>query len=237
MKAGFLGVNAGTARLAGLLYLIVVLTGLFSLAYVPSQLIAKDDPARTFQSISESASLFRAGILGSVICYLAFLILPLVLYKLLGTVNRRIAKLMVLFAVVSVPISLLNLQNRYTVLTLISGADYLASIEPTQLQAQMMLMLNSYSNGILISQVFWGLWLLPFGYLVFRSGFLPKIFGVLLILGCIGYLVNFVCRTLMVDFGSTAIASYVTIPAALGEIGICFWLLIRGINARSLRTE
>lgn len=222
--------NKQTARLAGALYLVVVMTGIFSLAYVPSQLIVAGDEAQTFRKIEDSAGLFRLGILSSVICYLAFLLLPFVLYRLLAPISDIAAQLMVIFAVVSVPISLLNLQNRYAVLTLVNGAVSLTAFDQSQLHAQTMLLLNNYSSGILIAQIFWGLWLLPFGFLVFRSGFLPKIFGILLMLGCFGYLVNFVGRTMMVDFGSTAVSDYITIPAAVGEIGICLWLLIRGIN-------
>lgn len=226
----FLGVNRNTARLAGFFYLIVVVTGIFSLAYVPSRLIVLGDAPQTFRNISESELLFRAGILSSLVCYLAFLILPFVLYRLLNHINETAAKLMVIFAVVSVPISLLNLQNRYAALTLISSVDLFPALDVSQYHAQMMYLLNNYSNGILIAQVFWGLWLLPFGYLVYRSGFLPRVFGILLMAGCFGYLLNVICRTLIVDFGSTAIAGYVTRPAALGEIGICLWLLIRGIK-------
>lgn len=219
-----MGTNEFTARLAGFLYLIVVVTGIFSLAYVPSKLIASGNTTQTLQNISESELLFRSSILSSVICYLAFLLLPFVLYRLLGQIDDIAAKLMVILAVVSVPMSLLNLQNRYGILVLIGSSDI------AQIQAQAGILLTNYSNGVLLAQIFWGLWLLPFGYLVFRSGFIPRVFGVLLMLGCFGYLINFVGKTLMADFGSTAISGYVTIPPALGEIGICLWLLVRGIK-------
>lgn len=225
-----MGTNKFTARLAGFLYLIVVVTGMFSLAYVPSKLSVTGDTAKTVQNIAESEWLFRSGILSSVICYLAFLLLPFVLYKLLGHLDTIAAKIMVVFAVISVPMSLLNLQNRYGILSLIGGTD------AAQIQAQAAVLLNDYSNGILFAQIFWGLWLLPFGYLVFRSGFLPRVFGVLLMLGCFGYLLNFVGRTMIADFGMYAISRYVTIPAALGEIGICLWLLVRGINEQKINS-
>lgn len=239
MREPRLGVNRFTARAAGFCYLIVVVTGIFSLAYVPSKLIVNGDLAQTSRNISENQLLLRFGILSSVLCYLAFLILPLILYRLLSHANKTLGMLMVLFAVVSVPISLLNLQSRYAVLSLVNGADFTRILDQSQIYSQLGILLNQYSNGILIAQIFWGLWLLPFGILVYRSGFLPRIFGILLIAGCFGYLVNFTCRTLMMDFGTTALASYITLPAALGEIGICLWLQVRGIALAQtpVRTE
>lgn len=167
-----------TARLAGFFYLIVIVTGLFSLMYVPSQLIVWKDPALTFQNISSSTQLFRLGIAGSMLCYIAFTVLPLVLYQLLKNVNATYAKLMVILALISVPISFLNLQAKFSVLTLTEGAGYLKILNAEQLQSQVMFLLGSYNKGILIVQIFWGLWLFPFGYLVYKSGFLPKILGV-----------------------------------------------------------
>ncbi|HRH42776.1 MAG TPA: DUF4386 domain-containing protein [Pyrinomonadaceae bacterium] len=222
-----------TARLAGFIYLIVVVTGIFSLAYVPAKLIVWGDANKTFQNIAESQFLFRLGIVSSVICYLAFLILPLVLYRLLRRFSESTAKLMVVLAVVSVPISFLNLSNKYAVLTLIKGADYLKNLRETQPATQAMQYLENYDNGILIVTVFWGLWLFPFGYLVYKSGFLPKILGIILMLGCIGYLVSFVGNTLSDDYGGTTVASVAKVPRTLGEIGICLWLLIVGVRGKS----
>jgi Domain of unknown function (DUF4386) len=228
-----LGANKMTARLAGLLYLIVVITGIFSLAYIPSKLIVWGDAAKTFQHITESQTLFRMSIVSSAICYVAFLLLPFVLYRLLHSVNEIAAKLMIILAVVSVPISMLNLQNKYAVLTLINETSYLKIFNASQIQSQMMLSLENYDRGILIVSIFWGLWLFPFGWLVYKSGFLPKILGVLLMLGCCGYLVNFVGNTMFENFGESLISNIASKPAALGEIGTCLWLLIRGMAEKS----
>ncbi len=223
-----------TARLAGLIYLVVVLTGIFSLAYVPGQLIVWDDAATTFDQISASEPLFRLEIVSGVVCYIAFLLLPLVLYRLLRSVNETYARLMVALAVVSVPLSLVNLQNKLAVLSLTSGDSYLNALSPEQLQAQVMFYLNQYDQGILLVSVFWGLWLLPFGYLVFRSGFLPKVLGILLMLGCLGYLTNFLGNSLVPGYSALGISSYVRMPATLGEIGTCLWLLIVGVRKRPI---
>lgn len=220
--------------MAGFLYLIVVVTGIFSLAYVPSKLIVWSDAAKTVQQITASESLFRMSLLSSAICYLAFLLLPFILYKLLSSVNQIAARLMIILSVVSVPISMLNLQNKYAVLTLLNGKNYLNIFSEQQLQAQIMRLLENYDNGILILQIFWGLWLFPFGYLVYKSGFLPRVLGVLLMLGCCGYLVSFTGNTLMQNYGETFISRFDTMPAAFGEIGTCLWLLLRGINEKAV---
>lgn len=218
------------ARLAGFLYLIIVLTGLFSLMYVPSKLIVWENPALTFQNISSSSQLFRLGIVSSMLCYIAFLLLPLVLYQLLKDVNKNYAKLMVIFALISVPISFFNLENKLSVLTVVEGAEYVKSFDKKFLEALVMQFLDNYDSGILIVQVFWGLWLLPFGYLVYQSGFLPKILGIFLMLGCLGYLINVFGRISIPDFSTYVVSKLITIPASIGEIGTCLWLLIIGVR-------
>lgn len=222
-----------TARLAGLIYLIVVLTGIFSLAYVPSQLIVRTDANQTFQNITSAKQLFRLSIASSMLCYIAFLLLPLILYKLLSPVNNTWAKLMVIFAVVSVPISLVNLQHKFAILTIISEVAFLKAYSAEQLQSQVMMQLDNYSSGIVIVQIFWGLWLLPFGWLVYKSGFLPKVLGVLLMLGCVGYLIRSFGETIFQNFDQYTITKFVTLPASVGEIGICLWLLIVGVKKKA----
>lgn len=229
--------NKKTARIAGFLYLIVVLTGIFSLMYVPSRIIVWDDAALTFNNITDKENLFRLGIVAGILCYIAFLILPLVLYKLLHHVNKTYAIGMVVLSVVSVPFSLVNLLNKINVLTLIDKPEYLQVLEPSKLQAEVLLSLHYYNNGIQLISIFWGLWLLPFGYLVFRSGFLPKILGILLMIGCFGYLTNFIGKFLFPSYSDLGISPFVSLPASLGEIGICLWLLIPGVKRNTVVNE
>lgn len=223
--------NKRTARLAGACYLGVVIFGIFSIAYVPSQLIRWKDAAQTLHNIQASENLFRWGIVGGVCCYLCFALLPLILYRLLKPVGGQPALLMAVLALLSVPVSFLNLQHKFDVLSLLhSGASYGLTAE--QLQQQVMLHLVSYNNGIVIAQVFWGLWLLPFGYLVYRSGFLPKILGVLLMLGCAGYMTGFLIDTVFPHLENATWTKYVRLPATIGEIGTCLWLLIVGVYVK-----
>ena len=219
--------NGRDARIAGLLYFIVVATGIFSLAYVPSQIEA-DDAATVMRNIVANEPLFRLGIVSSLVCYTAFLLLPLALYRLLSAHGRQAAVLMVALATASVPFSFANVMHRFDVLTLLSDAGYLQAFSAEQLQAQVMLSLQSYRDGILVSEIFWGLWLLPFGWLVFKSRLLPRVLGVLLMLGCAGYLTDFLGRVLVPEYAASGLGGYVRLPASLGEIGTCLWLLVMG---------
>ncbi len=222
-----------TARLAGSVYLLLVIGGIINLIYIPSQLIVWDDAAQTFENITSGELLFRWGIVSGVITFLAFLLLPLLLYRLLSIVSRVHAQLMVLLALISIPISFTNMLNKVHVLSLIDPPEYLQHMGQAELQTQVMLHLEHYNNGIELLQIFWGLWLLPFGYLVFRSGFLPKLLGVLLMAGCFGYLITFFGGFLYPDFYQTMFATIVGLPASIGEIGTCLWLLIMGANPAS----
>lgn len=224
--------NKKTARIAGLVYLMVVLNGIFSLAYVPSKLIVWDDASVTVHNIVASETLFRLGIVSGILCYTFFLVLPIVLYTLLKPVNEIYARWMVVFAVVSVPISFINILNKLAVLSLISGANHLNVLKNVQLQDQVLFYLNLYTQGNLIVQIFWGLWLFPFGYLVVKSGFLPKILGFLLMAGCFGYLINFFGSFLVPGYNEADISSFIRLPASLGEIGTCLWLLIMGAKEK-----
>lgn len=218
------------ARLSGFIYLIVVLTGIFSLAYVPSRLFNWEDAATTTTNIVASETLFRLSICSSICCYIAFLFLPLFLYRLLHPVQKSVAKAMVTLAVISVPISLINLLNKFNILTLIGNAGNLVAPELKQLQMQVLLNLEYYDNGIQLASIFWGLWLFPFGFLVIKSGFLPKALGVFLITGGFGYLINFIGNFLLPNYAAIGISKFISLPATIAEIGICLWLLIVGIK-------
>lgn len=223
--------NKKTARIAGLLYLVVVITGIFSLAYVPSKLIVWDNPATTVSNIIAGETLFRLGIVSGLVCYTFFLFLPLALYQLLKSVHKNYARLMVILAVVSVPISFINILNKFAVLSLISDPGAVD-------QAQVMFYLNLYNSGILILNIFWGLWLFPFGYLVFKSGILPKILGILLMAGCVGYVLDFLGGALFSDaYGNMGISTFVSLPGSIGEIGTCLWLLIMGAKDKLVLTD
>ncbi|WP_444920323.1 DUF4386 domain-containing protein [Microbulbifer sp. CnH-101-G] len=223
------------ARLSGLVYLLAVLTGMFALMYAPSQIpIVWESAPATVSNILKQEFFYRLGILSEILCYIFFLILPIILYRLLKTVNRNIALIMAVLAISSVPFSLFNVINKIDALTLLSGAQYLNAFVQEQIYAQVLLLLKSYSNGIQVIQILWGLWLFPFGYLVYKSNLLPKVFGLLLMAGCFGYLIKFFGILL---FPETEIPGFVRIPASLGEIGTCLWLLLMGVRAQEIETN
>ncbi|MCJ0743907.1 DUF4386 domain-containing protein [Pedobacter montanisoli] len=222
------------SRIAGVLYLVVVVTGMFSLAYVPKQLFIWDNPAQTFNNILTHESLFRLSIASSVLCYIAFIFLPIALYHLLKSVNQFYAQIMVLLVMISIPISFSNLQNKYAVLSLIETLKQPGAITG-EIHKQTMLYLNQYDHGIFVVTIFWGLWLLPFGYLVYKSTFLPKFLGILLMLGGLGYLINYFGNTLSGNYREIGVSQYLSLLPAIGEIGTCLWLLF--IGAREKLTE
>jgi len=220
-----------TARLAGLLYLITVVTGIFSLIYVPGQTNVHGDAAATVANIRASEALFRTAIAAGAIGYTAFLLLPLALYRLLSPVNNDIAVVMVVLAVICVPIYFVALANQLDVLTLLEADRIQAASTAEQLQARAMSLLDAYRNRVFVSEIFWGLWLLPFGYLVFKSGFLPRILGMVLMIGCFSYLITYFGELLLPHL---AIPHFVMWPAAFGEIATCLWLLIVGVRKTPL---
>lgn len=208
-------------RLAGVLYLVVVLAGLHCLAYVPGQV------GDSLAQVSAQAGMFRAGIASFLVMQVAFLLLPFALYRVLGDVDRRAAIAMVALAVVSVPIGLVAVTHRMEALALL---DQATTGSPDEMEAAFALCLQRYGHGLRIASLFWGLWLLPFGWLVLRSGRLPRVLGLLLVLGGLGYLTQ-VFGGLMPGIAEASWLRYVRMPAAFGEIGSCLWLLLFGARA------
>ncbi|MCI0355410.1 MAG: DUF4386 domain-containing protein, partial [Acidobacteria bacterium] len=175
-----------TARLAGGLYLALMPFGFFGTIYVPSVLVVRGDAASTSRNVMASEGLFRSGTVSLLISQIILIFLVLALYRLLKPVNKDHAVLMVVLAILAVPIAFLNEVNHLAALRLLANADD-GAFTASQLQAQAMLFLDMRENGILVVLVFWGLWLLPLGFLVFKSGFLPKLIGVLLVIAGVAY--------------------------------------------------
>ncbi len=221
------------ARIAGALYLINILTGVFSLIYVPSQISLRGDPATVIANILASESLFRIGIVVGLVGFTVWLLLPLVLYRLLESVDKTASVVMVLFAVIFVPIDFVAFSERLSALSMAHRLLDHALLTPEQLYPFIRLALDNSNNAMLVSTIFWGLWLLPFGYLVFKSGFLPRILGVALMLGCAGYLISFCAEVL---FPEATLPDFIMWPAAFGEFGVALWLLFARVRFASAQT-
>jgi len=211
------------ARVAGLLYLLANLFAPFALIYLPSRLIVGGDAAATANNIMASESLFRFGIVSNLFNSIANIFLVLALYQLLKVVSKNSASLMVIFSLAAVPIAMLNELTQLAVLQLLSGADHLEVFTTEQLQALAYLFLRLHGQGLNIAQIFWGLWLFPMGYLVFKSGFLPKILGILLMIGCFGYVIQSFAAFLGYNVSIIFLTSW-------GELLFLMWLLIKGVN-------
>ena len=204
-------------RVAGALYLVVVLSGMFCLAWVPGQL---GDSAAT---AAAHAGIYRAGIAAFLLMQVAFLLLPLALYQVFADVDRRAAVAMVALAVASVPLGLFALSHRMEAIPLLQAVGGAReAIESAYAASQ-----QRAGTGLRLASLFWGLWLLPFGWLVLRSGRLPRLLGVSLLLGGIGYVVQ-VFGGLVPSVADAGWLRYVRMPAAIGEIGSCLWLLLFG---------
>src|SRR5712691_9219247 len=188
------------ARVAGAVYLSMVVTAPFSLIYIPRTLIVRGNATLTANNILAHETLFRLGIVADLITSVIFIFLVLALYRLLSGVNKTHASLMVALVLVSAAVGFMNVLNNIAALTLFRGADFLAIFEKPQRDALAMLFLRLHGQGIVINEIFWGLWLLPFGVLVMRSGFLPRILGVLLIANCFVYVVVSLTSLLLPDY-------------------------------------
>lgn len=217
-----------TARITGWLYLFHAITGGFGILYVQGAIIIPGDVAATVNNIMASEFLFRLSAVSVLIGQVIFLPLALWFYKLFKGVNKTHASLLLLLVVASVPVTFLNTLNQFAVLHLLADVEYLAIFEPGQLNAAILFFLDMNQLGIVIVEIFWGLWLLPMGWLIIKSEFIPKILGVLLIIACCGYVVWSFSRLLSPDFALT-IAPFAGI-AKFGELPIIFWLLIKGVK-------
>ncbi len=217
-----------TARTTGFLYMLMIPLGIFGMLYVPKTLFVPGDMAATVNNILANQTLFRTSIVIALLTQIVQIFVVLYMYKVLKPVNKNHAVLMVVFILVAVPIAMLNELNQFAVLLLLNGADFLTFFTSEQIRTLIALFLDLHQAGIFIAQIFWGLWLFPMGYLVFKSGFLPKIIGALLIVACFGYLVDSFIFFFVPDFGITF--SEFTF---LGEMLITFWLLIKGVNVEA----
>lgn len=220
------------ARIAGLLYLSLVLTGPLSLMYVPDKLIVRGDATATSGNILAHEMLFRSGIVANLVGTVLFICLGIALYRLLSGVNQTQAWLMVSFVLVSSAIAFMNEVNNLAALILFRGDDFLNVLDLTHRNALGMLFIRLHGQGIVIDEIFWGLWLLPFGILVYQSRFLPRILGAWLIVNCFAWMAFSFTGLLWPQYSHTVYR--VLTPVFLGEIAIMLWLVIRGANVKAL---
>jgi hypothetical protein len=216
-----------TARMAGLFYLIFILTTVLA-TYVRSRFIVSGDAATTANNIVSSQGLFRVGFVTELVSAVFFVLAAWALYVLLKPVNKNLALLFLLLNLGGVAVECINALNLFAALQFLSGANYLNVFQTGQLQAMAMSFLNSYTSGFIIAQIFFSAWLLPLGYLVYKSRFLPKFLGILLILDFFGNLSWFLQFFLLPDYGILAYPGNVI--SFIAEISLTLWLLIMGVK-------
>ena len=219
-------------RFAGLLYILMSIPGVFAMMYVPSKLIVHANAAATASNIAASETLFRLGIAAQLVGQAGFIFVALALYELLKGVNRLYASLMVTLVVVQIPIAFLNELNSIAALLLVRGADFLSIFEKPQREALAMLFLNLHFQGLVIDEIFWGLWLLPLALLVYRSRFLPRFLGVWLALSGFAWVILSLTGILSPQYYDN-VFTY-TQPAVFGEVAFMLWLVIKGSRPPAL---
>ena len=220
------------ARVAGAVYLSMAVTAPFSLIYIPRTLIMRGNATATANNILAHETLFRLGIVAELITSVIFVFVVMALYRLLSGVNKTHASLMVALVLVSAAVGFMNVLNNIAALILFRGTDFLAVFEKPQRDALAMLFLSLHSQGLVINEIFSGLWLFPFGLLVMRSRFLPRMLGVWLIVNCFAYLALSFTGLLLPQYYDIAFRS--ATPALLGEMAIMLWLLIKGAKVHPL---
>lgn len=217
------------ARLAGILYLVITIAAIVAHGYVPAQLIVAGDAAATANHILAAEPLFRIGIGSEVIILLCEVVLSIILYILLKPVSTTLSLVALVFRLAMTTIHAINLLNSFIVLLLLGGDGYLAAFSADQVHALVLLFLNAHQYGFTIGIVFFAPHVAVLGYLIVKSGYFPRIFGILFMLAACGYLINSTALLFVPGYGTTP--AFIALPIAFAEIAFPLWLLIKGVNA------
>src|SRR5205823_13598180 len=220
------------ARIAGFIYLSMIIVAPFCLLYIPSKLIVRGNAAATAENILAHETLFRLSIFGDLIGQVIFICLGVALYRLLRDVNKIWALLMLSFVLASAAVCFLNVLNDVAALILFRGGDFLVVFDKPQRDALAMFFLRLYGHGQFVAEIFWGLWLFPLGLLVYRSRFLPRFLGVWLALAGCAWIILSLTGILLPQY-QDKVDTY-SQPAFFGEIAFMLWLAIKGAKPPAL---
>lgn len=219
--------NKKTARIAGLLYLLMVAFGLASEVFFRQKLFTSNDITVIANNILSNIIIYRAGITCDILMALCYLLTALVLYKLLSSVNKEMAAVMVIFASAGSVLLMFTILNEIAPLYILNGNDYLSTFTSGQRQSLAMLFYNLYQHGYMIGQVFFALWVLPLGALIYKSRFIPKILGVLFMIEAVFGLISVMIHFLIPN---ATIETIMMLPMMIAEFSFMFYLLIRGLD-------
>lgn len=216
------------ARVAGLVYLMVAVAAGVA-GYARSTIVVSADAAATAANIRASETLFRVSIVADLLQTTFFLLTAIALYALLRHVHRLAPIAMVTFVAVSVAMQALSLVLHVAALSIATDAGFTTAFGQAGSDALAMLFTGLQHDGFVLSQMFFGLWLLPLGYLVVKSGYFPKVLGYLLVLACVGYVVDLFAYFLVPDL-EPAFLPISAIAGVLGEVTFIAWLLAKGVR-------
>jgi hypothetical protein len=216
------------ARIAGVLYLMIIVIGFSSEFFVRGKLVMSGDVTATANNIASSESLWRTSIACELILLVCAVALTLIFYVLLRPVNKNLALLAVLFNIVEFPIEAVSKLCLIAALSFSGSADYLKAFEPRQLHALVKISLKLHDYGFGIDLVFFGFACLVYGYLLFRSGYFPRTLGVLMAIAGLSYLANSFTLILAPAFAGRI--SPILVLALIGELSLCLWLMVKGVN-------
>ncbi|NER12042.1 DUF4386 family protein [Leptobacterium flavescens] len=217
-----------TARWAGFLYLLVAFFGGYAHFFVRLKLIAPGDAATTVSNIMAQLPQFRWSFVADLVQLSIFSVMIPLLYSILRSVNKKIALIMLILALTGVPIACINMLNQYAVLHLLEGGEYLSAFQTEQLYALSMLFLDFHDTGYSIAHIFFGLWLLPLGYLIWKSPAFPMILGILLMMAAFGYLIHMFTGFLSPQYSN--LTSTGALFSGFAEMSFILWLLIKGVR-------
>lgn len=219
------------ARVTGILYFLVVLAGILSEIIVGNFIIVPGDITTTVNHITTYESIFRLSFIISMTRFAVFILLVLALYKLFRPVNKDLSLIMAVFALVSISIGMVSLLFQYAAPLLLISNGYSSLFTTDQWHAQVLFFINMQMLGDKASQIL-AIWLLPLGYLIYKSGFFPKILGVLMVIAGLGYVTDFLIFFLLPNL-DWQVAGF----AFLGELPFPLWLLIKGVNVEQWRSR
>lgn len=223
--------NKRTARIAGLLFLMMVVFGLASEVFFRQKVFSSSDISVTANTILSNIFLYRMGVLSDMLMSLSYLFTALALYKLFYTVNKNLAAIMVAFTVAGSILLLFNILNEIAPLYILSGNEYMRTFSTSQQQSLAMLFYSLYQHGYMIGQIFFALWVLPLGLLIYKSGFIPKVLGILFVIEMIFGLITVLVHFLIPN---ATLETILMLPMMIAEFSFMFYLLIRGVNESKL---
>lgn len=222
--------NLKKAKLTGILYLLVILLAGFSQGYVRGTIFISDDPKATLTNITSSEGLFRLGLVSDLLAFMLDAVISILLYQLLKSVNNTMAAIATVFRLLAHPaIASLNLLNHYMALQVASASGLMLSLGIEQQEAWTMLFLKAHNAGYLLAGAFFGIHCLLLGILLYRSALFPKVFGILMVVAAGGYLLETFGNFMFLG-NQLVLTNIVGFSAAIGEVSLTFYLLIKGVK-------